>query len=222
MSITFTTTRIIGAFRFRAFPYIGSAPLVGDGTSGLEGTMAQLEVGSTASSYIPTTSAQVTRAADNVVRTLGDGFNPNEFSFFWEGLSPLDIMGVVANDRKHLFGASNVGGSLEFWNVYFGSSTISFAYTDSVGVPRITVVSSATPNTSYKVVFSFSNSVVKIFINGVLVNTKTDLKSSFNFTEVAIGKQIGATVRQLGGNINNFKIYPKALTDEVCIALTRL
>ncbi len=43
-------------------------------------TGAQLEEGSSPSSYIPTTDSPVTRAADNVSRTLGNEFNPSEFT----------------------------------------------------------------------------------------------------------------------------------------------
>jgi hypothetical protein len=48
----------------RGFPYIGNSPLTGDGTSGLLGTGMQLVLGDRPTSAIPTTTAQVTRAAD--------------------------------------------------------------------------------------------------------------------------------------------------------------
>lgn len=76
--VVFATTRNIGQFRFRAFPYIINSPLVGDGTSGLHGTMAQLESGASATSYIPTEATTVTRNADDATIT---GTN---FSDFWQ------------------------------------------------------------------------------------------------------------------------------------------
>ena len=63
--IKFKTTRLITQFRAtRAFPYVGSSALVGDGVSGLQGTMAQLIIGQSETSYIPTSTSTVTRARD--------------------------------------------------------------------------------------------------------------------------------------------------------------
>lgn len=58
--------------------YNGGRTYTGDGTSGIYIWGAQLEEGSTPSSYIPTTDSPVTRAADNVSRVLGEEFNASE------------------------------------------------------------------------------------------------------------------------------------------------
>lgn len=57
----------------------------GDGLSGIYVWGAQVEAGAFPTSYIPTTSSQVTRAADVAsVNTLSPWFNPDEGTFFVE------------------------------------------------------------------------------------------------------------------------------------------
>ena len=63
LSITFTPNSTALVIQVRLYK-AGQASYTGDGVSGLYVWGAQLETGSVATSYIPTTSAQVTRAAD--------------------------------------------------------------------------------------------------------------------------------------------------------------
>jgi hypothetical protein len=56
----------------------------GDGTSGVYLWQAQLEEGTVPSTPIITAGTQVTRAADNCVRTLGDEFNPKQWALYLE------------------------------------------------------------------------------------------------------------------------------------------
>jgi hypothetical protein len=72
-------------FYIRLIDEVTNANYQGDGSSGVIIYASQGEEGSFATSYIPTTSAQVTRAADSCERVLGDEFNPDEGSVYWEG-----------------------------------------------------------------------------------------------------------------------------------------
>jgi len=51
----------------------------------------QLEKGSFPTSYIPTAGAQVTRAADDCVRVLGDEFNADEYTIFVDVSNKVDF-----------------------------------------------------------------------------------------------------------------------------------
>jgi len=83
----------------------------GDGTSGIYIWGAQLEVGAFPTSYIPTTNAQVTRAADVAsVNTLSPWFNPDEGVIVVEGLA-----------------ASGTGSSAQHLAVFTDSSPINNA-----------------------------------------------------------------------------------------------
>lgn len=73
---------------------VGTGPATGsvfDGVSGLYIWGAQFEAGPFASSYIPTTSAQATRAADSAILTdlSKIAFNPNEGLFVFDALLPF-------------------------------------------------------------------------------------------------------------------------------------
>jgi len=61
---TFTATQASNNFILFLFDASGNVSYTGDGTSGLFVFGAQIEVGSVATSYIPTTTAAITRAAD--------------------------------------------------------------------------------------------------------------------------------------------------------------
>ncbi|MBB1630323.1 hypothetical protein [Cupriavidus sp. UME77] len=80
--------------------FSGTAPptYTGDGASGLYLWGAQMEVGAFATSYVPTTTAQATRAADSAAITdlTKIGFNPSEGTIYAEVLVPSGVATVGA------------------------------------------------------------------------------------------------------------------------------
>lgn len=96
----------------------GVATYTGDGTSGIYLWGAQVEEGSTPSSYIKTEASQVTRAADTAVMTgtnFSDWWNPTEGTLVWSGSlnvpSKFDGPSIAAfsdgtgNNRHQLYGS---------------------------------------------------------------------------------------------------------------------
>jgi len=73
----------IGQVKFSMYNGV-SIGYAGDGESALYIWGAQLEAATSASSYIPTTSASATRSADSVYRLLGDEFNAFEGTLFFD------------------------------------------------------------------------------------------------------------------------------------------
>jgi hypothetical protein len=182
-------------------------------------TNAQLEVGSTASSYIPTTSAQVTRAADNVVRTLGDGFNPNEFSFF------VDLQTIsVSSNQPYLIDMSN-GTSQQRILLYksSGSASPTLGYTLRfvIGGVITSVVNQLIPFDTKKLMITVSQTKISTYANGIKITDYANVVGIPTIDRVHLGSSFQGTLHN-NTTFNGFKIYPKALTDEVCIALTRL
>jgi hypothetical protein len=84
VALTQTATAQTSNLSFGIAESDGAFNYTGDGTSGIYVWGAQVEQGSFPSSYIPTAGAQVTRAADDCVRVLGDEFNQTEGSIFIE------------------------------------------------------------------------------------------------------------------------------------------
>lgn len=93
----------------------------------------QLEEGTTPSSYIPTTDSPVTRAADEVYRTLGDEFNPDEGTLRitaqvpeGEVVASLGDLEIVSDDDEMKtyvlsYGTEISGGTLELGKGIFQS-----------------------------------------------------------------------------------------------------
>ena len=85
LTATTDTDTAINAFIATA-DAAGSYSYVGDGVSGIYAGLGQLEANSTMSSYIPTTTAAVTRAADNIQFAAPSGTLPTtNGSIYFEG-----------------------------------------------------------------------------------------------------------------------------------------
>jgi len=109
-SVTMTTSATTYAFGIAGYPATGAtidnygATYTGTGTEGVYATGLQIELGSGASSYIPTGASQVTRNADDCTITgtnFSSWYNPNEGSTLiqWTGGSGQNL----TNGRSHTF-----------------------------------------------------------------------------------------------------------------------
>jgi hypothetical protein len=186
---------------------------------------AQLEVGSNATSYIPTTTSTVTRNADNIISTsnisslvgLSEGsiyteFMVNSATNFNSGI--LNLRDATANNRILLrFGLiPTTGGILNF--------IIRSNNTDVVNLSAGALVPQA--NQMYKVCVTYNQTEQKIFVNGALVATRAE---SFTPPTSITTAQIGGTISgSLISNINIFNslVYTSSLTDAEAIQLTTL
>jgi hypothetical protein len=177
---------------------------------------AQLEQGSYATSYIPTTSASVTRNADVISKT---------------GISSL-IGQTEGTIFSNFYYSGNALGSLQIYPLYIGQGT----FTDSVtiglfenallcrvftdGVAQNYFTSSPLSIGNHKVAFVYANNNLKLFLNGVLI--ATDASATIpNCSQVYIGSS-GTTTMPEKININNNLIFKTVLTDQECINLTTL
>jgi hypothetical protein len=176
-------------------------------------TQAQLEVGAFATSYIPTTAAAATRAADIAnVSTLTPWFNNVEGTVYFEGQ----------------YGAAN-----GFMFSLFGSSTSNRIYENANTLNRIEggtrvggVFSNAStspvlPNANFKSALAYKNADTAISANGgtavVATPASTALPTVLRFD---IGNNSALVGNALNGYVRNITYYPIRLSNAQIKALT--
>lgn len=190
----------------------------GDGTSGIYIWGAQLEAGSFPTSYIPTTTAQVTRAADQcVVSNLADWYRTDEGTLFVEASTfvPPTPGGSAAFYAALQDGVSNVMGIYRsstppgrtgLWVVKDGVQIVDA--TNGVGVPA---------NTVTKAAMTYGATAVRTVFNGAVgpsASTAPPIPTTLN-----IGWRQGAS-RSLNGHIRSIRYFPRRLSDSELQVLT--
>jgi hypothetical protein len=216
--ITYTATSIGTNAQVFLLPVLsgtsGRTPnQAGDGTSGLFIWGAQLEVGAFASSYIPTTSSQVTRAADDAVMTgtnFSSWFNASQGTFFAEysynGSIPFPTRAqllVVSNSLA--FRAGDTGGQVA--NMVVGTGP-------SVLLDPVPTVSSAVRKLSG----AYSTTGASFTSNGATPNTVTTALTVTG-VEMGIGRNPAAT-QDLFGHIRRIAYWNTRLTNAELQSLT--
>lgn len=175
----------------------------------------QLETGGVVTSYIPTTTAAVTRAADLLSVTGAD------FSRIWR----TDEGTVICRGRSGVWGADRVlfsindGGVNNRCVAYRASPT---TYEVRVFVAGVTVliqsIAGAADNADFALGVSFKAGWFLIALNGVSVAPPAP--ASFPFvTRLEVGHQLGAF--QLSGHAGGIEVHARAATAAELIEVTR-
>jgi hypothetical protein len=171
---------------------------------------AQLEAGAYATSYIPTSSASVTRNADVISR--GNIFT-NGLVTASGGTWFVDIRNnrVLTRDTGSagLFIADS--SSVVNNGLSFRSANARLVATKYISGAPTSLYTTLTD--SVKAVFKWNGTTADLFVNGVKVVSAT----AFNFTAMEAIAGLGADVPKY---INSMALFPTPLTDTQCIALT--
>jgi hypothetical protein len=187
----------------------------GDGYSGIYIWGAQLEAGAYPTSYIPTTTATVTRNADVITKTgISDLIGQTEGTVFmdinWEEKSGVYYIvsisaGSVTNEIYMAFGNS------------FNNS-IRFSIT-SGGVSSVSRNSSVLTSGRYKIAFAYANNDATAYINGTPVFTD----NTVSVPSTSIMKFLRANnTAGYSGTINASALWKTRLTNAELISLTTL
>lgn len=171
----------------------------GDGTSGIYAWGADIEPGSFATSYIPTTSAAVTRSAD-IVQLTGAALTALQAS----AASIIVENDTYPNDPsfQYIVGFSAGDGS---GLVYNGS-----AFTEWNGSANLTG-NSSTRGTIDRVGLAFSGAGRSIVSNGGTVASDGGVIAGAAFPTIYLGSNGGASI--LNGHIRSLAIYTSRLSD---------
>jgi len=192
----------------------------GDATSGLYVWGAQVEAGAFPTSYIPTTTAAATRAADSAIVTpISSFYNQSEGTLFAEWRTGPS--GVVSISRRVVsFISSVIQDSIQI--ISSNSNSVGpFVFANISSTATATAPSSPSAAlflSEYKQAAAWQPSSVSTSINGASVVNSIGNTYPTNIQEMRIG-QLGAGT-QLSGHIRKIAYWPKRLTNELLEQLT--
>lgn len=208
-------TSTILSFQVGGRPVGSNGNYSGNGYSGIYAWGAQLEVGPNATSYIPTTSAQVTRNVDVAMMTgnnLTSWYNQSQGTFFANFQGGLDSSQngygrIVSYNGATCFLSTNGStGSLGSWNGIQGMGTYS-ASTDYWGVGGKGAVS-----------YNINTNNITLVESG-MVQQSYALAFPTNISAIALGNN-GGNSNVMNGHIRKLMYYRKALSSANLIGLT--
>ena len=209
-------TLIVGIVKTNIYSALinGSTNYSGDGYSGVYIWGAQLEALPFATSYIPTTSAQVTRASDNASMTgtnFSSWFNQGQGTVYCEsslfsvsGSSP----GIYSFDDGTTSNALNsFYGPNIYANSRVGGANVFTSYSSTLA---------STP-TFYKQSFSYANAnYISVFSGGTPITQTSGVVPS-GLNRLQIGSYAGG---YLNGRMKKLSFYPQALPSNQLQTLT--
>ena len=180
---------------------------------------AQLEQAPTPSSYIPTEASAVTRAADNVSRELGDEFNKGEFTVYIHHRQNLATTPI--GTRRGVMSINTTAIEEGSWVLTKDQNTSELKCRFRSGGWSDNTLTPPVLDNPFKFCASFGATSVSYFLNGVFQSSRT-YPSGFskdNLIEVFVGREklfVG------NGLTEDFRIYPKVLSESECINLTKV
>ncbi len=199
---------------FRTLNASGQNNYTGDGTSGVYIYGASLEIGSYATSYIPTSGSAVTRVGD----VCNNGANAQVINST-EGVLYAEMKRAEGNANSASItlndGTTSNGVSMYF----FGVNNF---YTDIFSSSGTITLNGGLVNTSdyIKVAVKFKNGDSAIWINGIEVATNSGAISFVGLNQLLFG-YINTSI-PFYGNTKDVRVYTTALTDAELQALTTI
>ena len=202
---TATATTTISEVRF-GLGVNGGTP-TGDFTL----SMPQLEVGSYATSYIPTTTSTVTRNADLI--TLNNIYT-NNFITSSGGTWFLELNNnfSLTRDSSSIFGLFDIPTSQNGFGVKT-NATGRLTIIKNIGGGQVNLYLTITDNV--KIAIKWNGTTADVFVNGVKVVASTVFTTT-------IMEFLNANSQDVPKYIKSTMLFPTPLTDTDCISLTNL
>jgi hypothetical protein len=169
----------------------------------------QMELGAYATTFIPTTTAAVTRLADAASKTgVSSLIGQTEGTLF------VDMNLLVRSGNAYFALAPNLGLTSNYIGVSFSPTIIQAEMvSSSVAQAAIQFVNSATGN--FKIAFAYKQNDLAFYVNGVLVGTDTN-------ATVPVCSQIGLFnyFQTMALQYNQAALFPTRLTNAQLAQLT--
>ena len=187
----------------------------GDGTSGLYMWGAQTEIGSYATSYIPTSGSTVTRNQETYTKTgISDKINSTEGVLFAE------IAALSDDGTSRLIGLSD-GTSTKRINIYYDTSSNSiYGLLLNSSVQGITSFTLSDSTNFAKIAFKYKENDFALWVNGTEVDTDS---SGTTFTSDTLNKlsfDRADGVAPFFGKVKQLQVFKTALSDTELATLT--
>jgi hypothetical protein len=172
---------------------------------------AQFETGGVATSYIPTTTATVTRNADNIFVSgaVSGSIGQTEGTIYWDIAA---VFGVTTGTGNPQFGVRN--NAFTNWISLTTNNLANPFRITSEASGDVVLLNYSSPITSGKAAVGYSSAGLVLFVNGSLVASSAT-NPNFTFQRIEIN---GLSVYKT----NAFALYTTRLTNAQLAALTTL
>jgi hypothetical protein len=217
--LTTTPASTTFIFQLRLLDNSGNLVYTGNGTSGLYIWGAQLEAGSYATSYIPTTSASVTRNADVISKTgISSLIGQTEGTIYAE----VKVSKLIGTASRYIFHISDGTVNNRIYMAFSGSSSnVLRGRIFSGGTLQCSIDTSTLTNTgTYKIALAYKNNDIVFYVNGVQIGTDTSATIP-TCSRVDLGHNY-AGASQFSDSINNANIWKTRLSNSELETLTTI
>lgn len=208
-SYTFTATTSVTAAQIRAQNLIGNVAVWG----------AQLEVGSNATSYIPTTTATVTRNADVITKTgITDLIGQTEGTLY----ADINFKKSESGSRVLALGDSTSSNRIV---ILEGTTANTFRLLiTNAGISQADIVSSAYSIGNYKIAVAYKNNDIVLYINGSQIGTDNSatIPACSNLYLGRSESSLSVTTLILNDSIKSAALWKTRLTNAELATLTTI
>ena len=177
----------------------------------------QIEAGDYATSYIPTTTAAVTRTADTCkLENFANMPTDYPFTVFWQG--KIDDI----NFSQFAFSILDISSNVKYLGLAFSTTGYFQIHRRNSNYDIDSQTFSMSVGDVLKIAIAFtSNTTYKCYINGSLIRNETSGDDvDFDFNDILIGQQRVVSESASRNQASQFMLFNEALTDAELQTLT--